>query len=220
MGDSTGAARVYGGLSADERVAERRARLLEAGLDLVGTEGAAATTVTAVCDRARVSPRYFYESFENLDQLLVAVFDDIVAEVSTEVGRRLPVKDAAVAEVLRASITAWVDVVGQDERKGRVAFVEALGSEPLMQRRLASTRMLADSLAQHARQVQPEPAPAASDAFEMAGLVAAGALIETMIEWLHGRLRSAPDDLVEGYTTLCSAAFDAAADARELRDIS
>src|SRR3954454_21644583 len=73
--------RVYGGLAADERSAQRRARLLEAGLDLLGSEGWAATTVTAVCTRARLTPRDFYESFRDRYELVVAICDGIVAEV-------------------------------------------------------------------------------------------------------------------------------------------
>src|SRR5918999_5057985 len=52
-------ARVYAGMAAEERRARRRARLLEAGLELLGTKGAQATSVTAVCRLARLTPRYF-----------------------------------------------------------------------------------------------------------------------------------------------------------------
>src|SRR5258705_353216 len=60
-------ARRYAGASADERRDERRARLLAAGLDALGTDGHRATTVRGVCARARLTPRYFYESFDDLD---------------------------------------------------------------------------------------------------------------------------------------------------------
>src|SRR6185503_10298102 len=41
--------RTYGGVSADERIAARRAKLLEAGLELFGTRGFATTGVKDVC---------------------------------------------------------------------------------------------------------------------------------------------------------------------------
>ncbi len=134
MGESSSApTRLYRGLAAGERRAERRERLLESGLQLLGTEGWRATTVTAVCELARLTPRYFYESFRDRDELLVAIFDGIVGEVTDQVRGTL---DAAqpqnMRETVRANIAAWITVATKDPRKGRVAFVEALGSETLM----------------------------------------------------------------------------------------
>ncbi|MQA12822.1 MAG: TetR family transcriptional regulator [Pseudonocardiaceae bacterium] len=57
------AARHYGGRSAQQRRSDRRARLLVAALDLIGTQGYAAATVEALCGAARVSTRTFYEEF-------------------------------------------------------------------------------------------------------------------------------------------------------------
>ena len=42
----------------------------------MGTEGAAAATMRATCREAALTERYFYESFANRDELLVAVLDD------------------------------------------------------------------------------------------------------------------------------------------------
>ena len=69
--------RRYRGVSGDERRADRRRRLLEAGLQLLGTVGWEQTTMTAVCAEARLTERYFYESFRNREQLLLAVLDGI-----------------------------------------------------------------------------------------------------------------------------------------------
>ena len=75
----------WAGVPAEERAAERRAQLIDAGFDLLGTEGDAGTTVRAVCQRARLNPRYFYESFADRDELLVAVYDHVVAELGETV---------------------------------------------------------------------------------------------------------------------------------------
>src|ERR1700745_3649730 len=73
--------RTYGGVSADERIAARRARLLGAGLELFGTRGFAATGVKDVCRQAGLTDRYFYESFNDGGELFLAVFDRITDEV-------------------------------------------------------------------------------------------------------------------------------------------
>jgi AcrR family transcriptional regulator len=209
VSDATAAKRVYGGLGADERRARRRERLLEAGLDLLGDEGWQATTVTAVCERARLTPRYFYESFGDRDELLVAIFDAIVAEVAEQVQRTLSTSPPSMDATVRAAIGAWVNVSTDDPRKGRVAFVEALGSEALMRRRLDATRGFAKRLSDQGRAVYGVSPPDGAG-LELAGSIVAGGLIETMIEWLEGGLARPAQEVVDGYTKLCAAALAAA----------
>ena len=67
------AARPYGGLAMEERVAARRARFIEAGVELFGTQGFRGATVRGVCAAAGLTDRYFYESFPTLEALLAAV---------------------------------------------------------------------------------------------------------------------------------------------------
>jgi AcrR family transcriptional regulator len=208
--DAKSTTRVYRGLGADERRAERRARLLASGLELLGSRGWQATTVTAVCEHARLTPRYFYESFADRDELLVAIFDAIIEEVAEAVLRALPSAPADMGEVLRAHIEAWVTVARDDRRKARVAFVEALGSEALMRRRLDATRQLAGLLTEQARAVYGVP-PRGAASLDVAGLVAAGGLIETMIERVEGELERDSEQLVAQFTEVCAASFEAAA---------
>ncbi|MCW2985532.1 MAG: transcriptional regulator, TetR family, partial [Conexibacter sp.] len=63
----------WAGSTLEDRAAARRAALLEAGVELLGTEGAAGVTVRAACRATKLSERYFYESFDGRDALLRAV---------------------------------------------------------------------------------------------------------------------------------------------------
>jgi len=74
--------RPYKGVPADQRIAERRDRLVKAGLELFGTRGIAATRVDDVCAEAGLTKRYFYESFGSLDELAVAVVDEAVGQLA------------------------------------------------------------------------------------------------------------------------------------------
>ena len=60
------------------RRAERRELLVDAAFELLGTDGWNGTTVRGVCQAAHLNPRYFYESFDGLESLLLAVFDDLM----------------------------------------------------------------------------------------------------------------------------------------------
>lgn len=201
--------RVYAGMTAAQRRAERRSRLLDAAIDVLASRGWERATVTGICERARLIPRYFYESFRDREALLISVFDSIVDEVSQEIAER-GTDDPSVAGLIRGTIDSWLAVVSRDPRKGRVAFVEALGSERLMQRRLDATRAYAELLLDRSMSTPPG-ARHSRAALRCASLITAGGLIETMIEWMRGTVDLSADEIAENYTQLCTAAFDSAA---------
>ena len=99
------------GLPVVERAAERRALLVDAAFDLLGREGDAATTVRAVCQQARLNPRYFYESFADRDELLVAVYDHQVLLLGTELLEQIQKAGGDPEAVSRAGVETvcrWV----------------------------------------------------------------------------------------------------------------
>ena len=55
---------------------------IETALDCLHDDGLSGVGVRSICARARLTPRYFYESFADLDELLVAVVDAVAAEVA------------------------------------------------------------------------------------------------------------------------------------------
>ncbi|MDQ2851203.1 MAG: TetR/AcrR family transcriptional regulator [Actinomycetota bacterium] len=57
--------RSYGGKTSLERDSARRVRLHKAALDLFSAQGFAATTIDAMCARARVSTLHFYQMFKD-----------------------------------------------------------------------------------------------------------------------------------------------------------
>src|SRR6476620_3874343 len=69
--------RDYGGVSAADRRAERRRKLLAAGREIWGESGITEVTIRGVCSAAGLIPRYFYEQFPNREALLFAVADDV-----------------------------------------------------------------------------------------------------------------------------------------------
>src|SRR5438045_1969612 len=116
----------WAGVPPETRRAERRAILLDAAYDLLGSEGFEATTVRAVCQRARLNPRYFYESFKDLDELLVAVYNRVVAQLTAAL---VVASDSTAVDPkaqLRASLDATVRFIDDDRRRGRVMYVEGL----------------------------------------------------------------------------------------------
>jgi AcrR family transcriptional regulator len=73
----TTGSRQYRGYSAEERQLARRARLIEAAIQVYGEVGYRNATVKAVCEAAELTERYFYESFESSEALLIAAFETV-----------------------------------------------------------------------------------------------------------------------------------------------
>jgi AcrR family transcriptional regulator len=195
---------VYGGVGADERRSARRARLLEAALELLGTEGWQATTVRAICAKAKLTPRYFYESFADRDAVLLAVFDEIAQQSAAAVlSAVLAAPDDARAKS-RAAIGAFVELVTDDRRKARVLFVEAMGSEALAARRFATLRMFAALVAEQAKQFYGVPEQN-DPLVEVTALMLSGGLAETLLAWLHGTLQVSRAQLIDD----CADLFEA-----------
>src|SRR3954449_2576715 len=122
--------RAYGGISADERIAARRAKLLDAGLELFGTRGFTTTGVKDVCREAGLTDRYFYESFNDGGALFLAVFDRITDELFQVVAAAVAQSGGDPERQLRDAIGTFVSALEADPRKPRVLFTEAAAAGP------------------------------------------------------------------------------------------
>jgi AcrR family transcriptional regulator len=118
---SGGVTRPWRGISADDRRTERRQRLLDAGLEMFGTRGVAATGIGDICEQAGLTKRYFYESFAAIDELAEAVFEQITDRIAERV---IPGIVAGRGSDPRPALTAWVEAVVGDPRVIRILAVE------------------------------------------------------------------------------------------------
>jgi AcrR family transcriptional regulator len=188
----------WAGVAPNDRVAERRALLLDAALELVGTRGLAGTTVRGVCAEARLNPRYFYESFADLEELAVAVFDRTMDDLRTA-------GDAAGAAAgpdpvarVRALVAGTVGFVDDDRRRGRVLYVEGRTNERLQRRRWESGSMIATLVAAEA--AGPDDV---DQVHQVVGAFLVGGLSDVLMRWSNGAIPIGRDELVDDLTVLC-----------------
>jgi AcrR family transcriptional regulator len=121
-------ARAYAGVSPEQRRAERRAKLLQAGLALFTSTGFAATKISELCTEAGVSTRNFYEEFATKEDLLrelhdlinATAFDRVRAAMSHLETDDVTVRITTLLDVFLLSVTA-------DPRAPRLNYVEAVG---------------------------------------------------------------------------------------------
>lgn len=125
--------RPYKGVSAPERRAERRERLVEALLDVVGAAGVLGVTVDKVCAAAGLTKRYFYESFADLDALMLAAADTLFERLYARMSEAAAAHSDEVDRV-RAVVTEVIGDLAADPRGARL-YVESPGHPVLRARR-------------------------------------------------------------------------------------
>jgi AcrR family transcriptional regulator len=126
-------ARPYRGVSAADRTQARRARLIEGFLDVVLEEGTLNATVDKVCGAADLTKRYFYESFTDLDQLMLAAADEMFGALYDEMVATAGPSGPAASR-LPAMVSAVVARLASDPRRARL-YAEAPGHPVLRARR-------------------------------------------------------------------------------------
>ena len=185
MKESTG--RAYGGRSPEERAADRRARLLEAALDLYGTEGYSSVSIERLCSHAGVTARHFYEAFEGREAVLIGLIDSITEQVRQRVTAALSRPSEDPRRRALNGLNAFLEAYLKDRRVARVVSLECVGvSEAVEERRH-------ELLREFAAVVEVEAANQARDLgrevhdFKLTSIAVAGATFELIAQTVHSK---------------------------------
>ncbi|MFD8476048.1 TetR/AcrR family transcriptional regulator [Streptomyces globisporus] len=116
--------RSWGGTKLADRRAARRQTLLDVAERLAGEEGCAAVTVRSVCREARLTDRYFYESFTSRDDLLLAAFERVADEARNALEGAVATGGPQREVRARAAVSAFVGLVLDAPHKGRLLLLE------------------------------------------------------------------------------------------------
>lgn len=170
--------RVYAGLSERERRAERRTRLLEAGVELFGTEGWSGTTIEQLCSMAGVATRSFYEEFSGRDELLLAIYEKIMTGAVESVVPQVVAASGSPEDRIRLALTGYVEHLTSDPRLARIVHHEIRVAGSLERHRHAMLVRFADLISREARLPRGPRARAL-------GLALAGAVSEVLVDWVQ-----------------------------------
>jgi len=182
-----GVGRTYAGESLSERTARRRQQFLDAGLQVFGTTGYRTATVRQLCKQAELTDRYFYESFESTEDLLVAVYERefdhlqqlVLATLADELVQREPM--VAIERVLHALFE-----MASEPRVARVCWLEVLGVSARVDGVYTRTiERFAALVVAFARQRLDVAAFSDSEA-RMLGIALIGAVSQPVTHWLLG----------------------------------
>jgi len=127
-------ARRYRGASLPQRRAERRQRLVQAGIDTFGTRGYHGVTVREVCAAAGLTERYFYESFRDREQLFSAVYEQLNAQLQQRIAAAVAGAGGDPEQVARRGLRAYFEQTRSDPKGARIMLIEVFGVSADMDR--------------------------------------------------------------------------------------
>lgn len=183
-----GEGRIWGGRSAGERRAERLVRLTEAGIELFGTRGYARTSVKAICTEAGLTERYFYEAFDDREDLLAAIFANLVSYTQERTLAAIAGAPDSLFERLDVGLEAFFEALTADPRRARIQEIETVGVSPGMEsRRREAFHSYAAIIADQVRR-DPGFDTGSEMRLDVIALGVVGAVNEQMIDFVLGEL--------------------------------
>jgi AcrR family transcriptional regulator len=198
--------RPWRGVGPEQRVSERRERLLEAALEVFATQTFQASKVRDVCREAGLTERYFYESFRSKEALLGALADRIVGDFIAAAEPSIELLASDFERGIRGAMAAVVSSLIDDPRRARILFVETVAVNAAAEdRRRAVIGSLVDVLREAAARSYGDWARDSIE-IELIARSLIGAASELLVGFVRGELPLDRDELVVNLTWLFLAA--------------
>jgi AcrR family transcriptional regulator len=195
--------RDYGGVSAADRRAERRRKLLIAARRIWGESGVAEVTVRGVCTEAGLISRYFYEQFPNREALVFAVADDVRDELLASLLTAGLGDPGTLADKLRAALTAFLEIFAADPHVHRIATGDVSSVPGLAKHRAGVLDIITDLIVAHAPDVLGDQTPNPT-ALRRGALFMVGGVNRIIEAWLEDP-KETPAELAAISADLCVA---------------
>lgn len=120
----------------EERCLARRARVLDAFIEVVGTVGLSQSRITEICRKAGVSNRSFYATFVDKEACFVAAFEARARMLTERAKQAYDEVDGAWEDRLRAGLETIISYLVANPSYARFCTVEAARMRPDASERL------------------------------------------------------------------------------------
>jgi AcrR family transcriptional regulator len=191
-------ARHYRGIPPEQRRATRRQQLIGAAIRVYGQQGYRQATVKAICEAAGLTERYFYESFANSEQLLIACYEAVMQQLSEQLLEAARTAAPQRVARIRAMLRRYFTALQQDPAGARVFLVEIRGVSAAVDAAFdASLLAVGQRVAQVALPRGPLPDP-----LLQTGVF--GGIMQMALRWIAQQYSPAVDHLTETGLCLCA----------------
>lgn len=144
-------------------------------------------TMTAICNEAALTERYFYESFTSRDAALVAALDAVAGEIATGATIVLNETTGTPGEQVHAMVAWFVGWASEHPSRALLAVVASEATEALRARRHELLRSFADIAAEEFEKLYGGDAWP-PDRARAHGLLYVSGLAELVAAWLTGSM--------------------------------
>lgn len=118
--------RMYSGVPQEERTRLRRRRLLDAGIEVFGRQGLSQATMRDICANARLSERYFYESFKSTNDIFDAVYELLVRDMTAAISGAVMASPPVESTILESGLRAFFGFIQQDPRRVQIVLIDGV----------------------------------------------------------------------------------------------
>lgn len=118
--------RQFKGLSLTERKQARREKLIQAGIEAYGHQGFFAVTVKDICNEAKLTERYFYESFKKSDELFQTIFLTLIDQLQQNVMQAIMQASPVPEKMIASGLTALLTTLKNNPGMARIIYIDAM----------------------------------------------------------------------------------------------
>jgi AcrR family transcriptional regulator len=190
--------RRYLGVPPEDRQRLRREKLLEAAIEVFGKRGFKHATMRDICAHARLSDRYFYESFRNIEESFDVVYNTMAEQLIQAMALGMSQAPASPEGIIKAGLHAFLQFIQDDARRAQIMLIDAVhaGQYQALAGQNGQTRpssynrvvtLLSNAMAF-------EQLPDIKGRLVASGLV--GMAIHTAISWAQGGFEVSIDDVL------------------------
>lgn len=197
--------RQFKGLSLAERKQVRREKLIEAGIEVYGKQGFFSVTVKDVCNEAKLTERYFYESFKKSEHLFQSIFLQLIEQLENTVMQAILAAAPDLNLMVRSGLTALFELLKNDPRMARIIYVDAM-----LVQELHNQATIQESMGRFDRMIQSFVMlmiPHLQKSSQEMSLMATGLngyVTQIAIRWVMGGFKQSQEDIVAA----CEVVFD------------
>ena len=196
--------RQFKGLSLTERKQARREKLIEAGIAMYGTQGFFSVTVKDVCNEAKLTERYFYESFKKSEELFQTVFLKMIEKMQTCLTQAVLMAAPEPNNMVTAGLSALLSTIKDDPRMARIIYIDAMLVQDLHnQATIQETLTQFDRIIQGFVMITMPNAPHSAEEVSLMATGLNGYVTHIIIRWVSEGFKQPLEDVLAA----CCAVF-------------
>ena len=196
--------RQFKGMSLTERKHARREKLIEAGIEAYGTHGFFSVTVKDICNEAKLTERYFYESFKRSEDLFQTIFLQLIDQLQKTLLQGVMQSSPDPKKMVHSGLTALFKMLKDDPRTARIIYIDAM-----LVQELHNQATIHETMAQFDRMIHAfvtlmmPKIPRTEQEISLVATGLNGYVTQIAVRWVMGGFKQSLEEIV----TACETVF-------------